>query len=127
VIAPPPVHGYLNAEIPPTPEEITEAFWSACHGDQRQVAELLLRRGADINWVGWDDLTPLDAARRSDAGDLAAWLDELQGGHTPGSADPAPKVREGRSPHTWVPRRPSTARGSGGRLRSSSGYSSEGR
>jgi hypothetical protein len=56
------VRGYLDAQIPPTAEEITEAFWSACHGGQRQVAEILLRRGAD--WVGWDELTSLDAARR---------------------------------------------------------------
>jgi ankyrin repeat protein len=58
------VHGYLNAENPPTPEEITEAFWSACHGGQRQVADLLLRRGADINWIGWDELNRAKPARR---------------------------------------------------------------
>jgi hypothetical protein len=34
----------------------------------------LLARGADINWVGWDDLTPLDAAERSEATEVAAWL-----------------------------------------------------
>ena len=73
------VLGYLDAEIPPTPQEITEAFWSACHGGQRQVAELLLGRGADINWIGWDDLTPLDAARRSEATDLAIWIKEHGG------------------------------------------------
>jgi len=39
------VRGYLDAEIPPTPEEITEAFWSACHGNQPQAADVLLRRG----------------------------------------------------------------------------------
>jgi len=73
------VHGCLDAEIPPTSQEITEAFWSACHGDQPQVADLLLRRGADINWIGWDDLTPIDAARRSEATHLAAWLEEHDG------------------------------------------------
>ena len=62
------------ATRPPTPEEITEAFWGACHGGQRVTAERLLRAGADINWVGWDDLTPLDAAARSGADDLVAWL-----------------------------------------------------
>ena len=36
------------------------AFWSACHGGQRDTAEYLLERGADINWIGWDEKTPLD-------------------------------------------------------------------
>lgn len=30
--------------------------------------------GADLNWVGYDRLTPLDAARRSGAEQLADWL-----------------------------------------------------
>lgn len=39
------------------------------------VAEYLLERGADLNWVStWDGLTPLDAARRSGADDLVDWL-----------------------------------------------------
>ncbi len=53
---------------PPTADEITGALWCACHGGQRSTAEYLLERGGDLNWVGWDDLTPLDAARRSEAG-----------------------------------------------------------
>ena len=41
----------------------------------RIAAEYLLERGADLNWVStWDGLTPLDAARRSGADELAAWL-----------------------------------------------------
>jgi ankyrin repeat protein len=39
-----------------------------------RVAEYLLDRGADLNWIGWDDLTPLDVAIQSDAADLAEWL-----------------------------------------------------
>jgi ankyrin repeat protein len=31
------------------PDALTEAFWQACHGGQRRVAEYLLGRGADIN------------------------------------------------------------------------------
>jgi ankyrin repeat protein len=58
----------------PSPEDVTNAFWCACHGGQREAAEYLLARGADLNWVGHDDHTPLDAARRSDAGELADWL-----------------------------------------------------
>jgi uncharacterized protein len=55
-------------------EEITNAFWCACHGGQRETAELLLERGADINWIGHDGLRPLDAAVRSGADELAGWL-----------------------------------------------------
>jgi uncharacterized protein len=55
-------------------DEITEAFWGACHGGQKGTAEFLLDSGAELNWVGWDELTPLDAARRSGADDLADWL-----------------------------------------------------
>ncbi|MGH2714752.1 MAG: ankyrin repeat domain-containing protein, partial [Thermoleophilaceae bacterium] len=50
-------------------------FWGACHGGQREAAEYLLKRGADMNWVGWDDLTPLDAAERSEADAVVAWLE----------------------------------------------------
>jgi hypothetical protein len=31
----------------------------------------------DISWVGWDDLTPLDAAARSEADDVVVWLRSL--------------------------------------------------
>lgn len=58
----------------PEAEEITGALWGACHGGQRATAELLLAQGADFTWVGWDDLTPLQAAERAGATDLAAWL-----------------------------------------------------
>jgi ankyrin repeat protein len=60
-----------------TAEEITNAFWCACHGGQRETAEYLLNRGADLNWVGHDHLTPVDAAERSGAGDLVVWLRSL--------------------------------------------------
>lgn len=42
---------------PPRParDDVTEAFWQACHGGQRQTAEYLLDRGADRDWVGYDD------------------------------------------------------------------------
>jgi uncharacterized protein len=58
----------------PTTEDVTNAFWCACHGGQRETTEYLLARGADRNWIGYDKLTPLDAARRSEANDLAEWL-----------------------------------------------------
>ena len=68
------VEAHMKRQPPPSRDDITEAFWGACHGGQQSMAEYLLARGADINWIGWDDLTPLDAARRSGAADLAAWL-----------------------------------------------------
>jgi hypothetical protein len=68
---------------PPSQEEITEAFWQACHGDQQAAAEYLAVRGADINWIGYDDLAPLDSARRSGADGLAEWL-QARGGKPAG-------------------------------------------
>ncbi|HEX2563043.1 MAG TPA: ankyrin repeat domain-containing protein [Acidimicrobiales bacterium] len=74
------IEGHLAGEPAPTADEITQAFWAACHGAQPGAAELLLGRGADLNWVAtWDGLTPLDAARRSeqdglDPTELVAWL-----------------------------------------------------
>src|SRR2546430_2040108 len=35
----------------PTPEAVNNAFWQACHGGQREAAEYLLARGADLNWI----------------------------------------------------------------------------
>jgi uncharacterized protein len=62
----------------PAADEVTRAFWGACHGGQRACAEYLLDRGADIDWVPpWEPLTPLDAATRSGADDLVAWLRSL--------------------------------------------------
>jgi hypothetical protein len=56
-------------------EHVTRAFWGACHGGQQRCAEYLLDRGADLNWIPpWEELTPLDAARRSSAVELAQWL-----------------------------------------------------
>ena len=68
------VDKYFKAVPPPTPDEITNAFWCACHGGQRAAAEYLLDRGADLNWVGYDKLSPLDAANRSSATALVEWL-----------------------------------------------------
>lgn len=64
-----------GAEYNPLPNEVVVAFWCACHGGQRQSAEYLLERGAELNWISvWDGLTPLEAAQRSAAGDLVQWL-----------------------------------------------------
>jgi ankyrin repeat protein len=57
--------------------EVTSAFWMACHGGQRATAEVLLDHGADLNWIGYDGLTPLDAAHRSGAAEVVAWLRDI--------------------------------------------------
>lgn len=60
---------------PPSPEAVAPAFWGACHGGQRAAAEFLLDRGALIDWLpDWERMTPFDAARRSNATQLAEWL-----------------------------------------------------
>lgn len=59
---------------PPSSDDVTNAFWCACHGGQRATAELLLDRGADINWVGHDGLTPVEAAEREGADEVVSWL-----------------------------------------------------
>jgi uncharacterized protein len=65
----------LAAQPAPDTERITAAFWAACGGGRRDIAELLLSHGAEINWLGWGDKTALDQAREADAYDLAAWLE----------------------------------------------------
>jgi len=62
------------AKATPGADEVTNAFWCACHGGQTEAAQYLLARGADLNWVGHDSLTPLDAAIRSGKEDLVSWL-----------------------------------------------------
>jgi ankyrin repeat protein len=68
------VEASFQGAPPPSPQDITNAFWCACHGGQLPSSEYLLARGADLNWIGHDGLTPLDAARRSDASEVVEWL-----------------------------------------------------
>jgi hypothetical protein len=57
------------------------AFWAACHGAQQTTAAYLLERGADPAWRSpWDQLTPLEAARRSNAPHVVEWLEALGSG-----------------------------------------------
>jgi uncharacterized protein len=68
----------LIATSPPSQQELTDAFWQACHGGQRRMAEYLLALGAELNgtpsWGG--ESTPLDAADGLDTGReaLVGWL-----------------------------------------------------
>ncbi|MFJ8074858.1 ankyrin repeat domain-containing protein [Streptomyces sp. NPDC096176] len=73
------VEALVTADAPPTPDEITSAFWGACHGGRPATARYLLECGADIDWVGHAGMTPLDIARAQEdgwAGDVVAWLTE---------------------------------------------------
>ena len=68
------VDGYFNQQPSPSTDDATAALWGACHGGHRDVAEYLQERGADVNWVGWDQLTPLDTAQRGHFDELVGWL-----------------------------------------------------
>jgi uncharacterized protein len=71
------VGAHLAADPPPSPEDLTGAFWASCHGGQRPTAELLLAQGAEPRWVGWDDFTAAGAARRNGFDEVADWADSL--------------------------------------------------
>jgi hypothetical protein len=68
------VRARWNEQPPPTPDEITRAFWHACRAAQQNTASFLLERGADPHWIGWDHKTPLRAADESGNAEFIAWL-----------------------------------------------------
>lgn len=75
---------YENIQLLPSAFETTQAFWLACHGGQLMAAEYLFSQGADLNWIGYDGLTPLDAAVRSNVDTkLLEWL-RSKGAHSAG-------------------------------------------
>jgi ankyrin repeat protein len=62
-----------------SPDDISHAFYQACAGGQRRAAELLLARGANLNYVpDYSKSTPLGAADSHDTGRqaLLTWLRE---------------------------------------------------
>jgi uncharacterized protein len=68
---------HFAGPVTPAPDAVNAAFWQACHGGQRQAAEYLLARGADMNWVpDWANQTPLDVAESQDGNELVEWLRE---------------------------------------------------
>ncbi|HUR79878.1 MAG TPA: ankyrin repeat domain-containing protein [Thermoanaerobaculia bacterium] len=71
------VRKHFTADSSPTPPAITNAFWNACRGGHRHVAEFLLERGADPHQVAHDDKTPLDVAGESGNAELVEWLRSL--------------------------------------------------
>lgn len=59
----------------PSPVEIDNAFWFACHGGRQDAAEFLLDYRPEISRVpDWGKTTPLDAAVRGGAYALVKWL-----------------------------------------------------
>jgi ankyrin repeat protein len=65
----------LTAEVQPAQDDLDRWFWQACHGGESGTARHLIERGANPNWIPpWEHLTPLDAACRVGADDLAAWV-----------------------------------------------------
>jgi hypothetical protein len=73
------VEEFFAATPAPTADDVSEAFWQACSGGQRRMAELLLARGADINFSpDYTEQTPLEAAGGADTrrGVLVDWLRE---------------------------------------------------
>jgi uncharacterized protein len=70
----------LTASPAPAAEEINHAFWQACHGGQRRVAEHLLTSwDADLNWIpGYADSTGVEVAAGIDTRreTMVAWLRE---------------------------------------------------
>jgi uncharacterized protein len=64
----------------PAPDDLNQAFWQACHGGQRRVAEHLLDCGADLNaTLGYSDQAPADIAAALDTRreNLVGWLHGL--------------------------------------------------
>lgn len=79
--------------VPPAGEEdVSRAFWYACHGGRLDMARILARRGADVNWrPPWDgDTRPLDAAGEEGGEELLRWLRE-QGAVTGHRDDDTPQ------------------------------------
>jgi uncharacterized protein len=69
------VEASFASDPEPSLDEISRAFWGACHGGQLLAAEYLAGRDADVNWIPpWEDVSPLDAAVRSGAEGLVEWL-----------------------------------------------------
>jgi uncharacterized protein len=71
----------LAATPAPSADDITEAFWQACHGGQRRTAERLLASGANLNGTpGYSDQTAAEVAAALDTQreNLVTWLHDRQ-------------------------------------------------
>jgi ankyrin repeat protein len=57
-----------------TGDDITNACWHACRAGSLSTARILASEGADLDWVGYDNLTPRQAGLASGHAALIAWL-----------------------------------------------------
>src|SRR5579862_7958545 len=64
----------FEQEPKPARDQVTAALWHACRAGQLQTAQYLAGKGANINWIGWDKIAPLDGALQNGNHDLVAWL-----------------------------------------------------
>ncbi len=64
----------LIADEQPNSEELANAGWHACRAGQLAAARLLTDAGADLDLLGYDDLTSRQAGLASENPDLIAWL-----------------------------------------------------
>jgi len=65
---------HFAGDTRPSPRDVTNAFWNACHGGQLEAARYLLAQGAQLNWIGHNHLTPLAAAVRQGHEEVISWL-----------------------------------------------------
>ena len=73
------VDEFLSADPAPSQQDLDEAFWQACHGGQRRMAEYLLDRGAHIDATpDYSDTPPVRVAGEPDTmrSALVTWLKE---------------------------------------------------
>lgn len=68
------VRAYWTSEPIPDARTTTNALWHACSGAHLPVVEYLCERGADINWIGYDERTPYDIAVERGNDTLSTWL-----------------------------------------------------
>jgi ankyrin repeat protein len=71
------VEAMLGAQPAPTPDQLDEAFWQACHGGQRRMADYLVACGANpYAKPGYSDQTPVQIAGSLDTRReaLLTWL-----------------------------------------------------
>jgi uncharacterized protein len=77
----PRVEELLAATPALSADDVSQAFWQACHGGQRRTAERLLASGADPGWTpGYSDQTAAQVAaeRGTQRENLVTWLDDRQ-------------------------------------------------
>jgi uncharacterized protein len=74
----------FEADVSIASEDLSGAFWNACHGGQLAAAQYLLTRGAELNWPApWSGQTPLDIAEKAECSVIVTWL--LEQGATRGT------------------------------------------